>query len=116
MNARAQTLLAQARKTLLTPYGLDVADLTPVFGKIMAHQVDYADLYFQYSRSEAWSLEEGIVKAGSFSIDEGVGVRALSGEKPPLPTPTISAPRRWATRRRRCGRLPRPGRSGACRR
>jgi TldD protein len=47
----------------------------------MAHQVDYADLYFQYSRSEAWSLEEGIVKAGSFSIDEGVGVRALSGEK-----------------------------------
>ncbi len=81
MNTKAQTLLAQARKTLLTPYGLDVADLTSVFGKIMAHQVDYADLYFQYSRSEAWSLEEGIVKAGSFSIDEGVGVRALSGEK-----------------------------------
>jgi TldD protein len=81
MNKTAQTLLAQARKTLLTPYGLDVADLTSVFGKIMAHQVDYADLYFQYSRSEAWSLEEGIVKAGSFSIDEGVGVRALSGEK-----------------------------------
>ncbi len=81
MNANAQTLLAQAKKTLLTPYGLDVADLTRVFGKIMAHRVDYADLYFQYSRSEAWSLEEGIVKAGSFSIDEGVGVRALSGEK-----------------------------------
>jgi TldD protein len=71
----------QARKTLLTPYGLDVADLTRVFGKIMTHQVDYADLYFQYSRSEAWSLEEGIVKSGSFSIDEGVGVRALAGEK-----------------------------------
>ncbi|MEF8700600.1 MAG: metalloprotease TldD [Candidatus Accumulibacter sp. UW26] len=81
MNAKAQTLLTQARKTLLTPYGLDVADLTRVFGKIMTHQVDYADLYFQYSRSEAWSLEEGIVKAGSFSIDEGVGVRALAGEK-----------------------------------
>ena len=81
MNANAQTLLAQAKKTLLTPYGLDVADLTRVFGKIMAHRVDYADLYFQYSRSEAWSLEEGIVKSGSFSIDEGVGVRALSGEK-----------------------------------
>ncbi len=81
MTNRAQTLLAQARKTLLTPYGLDVADLTPVFGRIMAHQVDYADLYFQYSRSEAWSLEEGIVKSGSFSIDEGVGVRALAGEK-----------------------------------
>jgi TldD protein len=46
----------------------------------MTHQVDYADLYFQYSRSEAWSLEEGIVKAGSFSIDEGVGVRACGRE------------------------------------
>jgi TldD protein len=43
--------------------------------------VDYADLYFQYTRSEGWSLEEGIVKSGSFSIDQGVGVRAVSGEK-----------------------------------
>ena len=42
---------------------------------------DYADLYFQYSRSEGWSLEEGIVKSGSFSIDQGVGVRAIAGEK-----------------------------------
>ena len=81
MTANAQSLLVQAQKTLLTPYGLDVADLTRVFGKIMKHDVDYADLYFQYSRSEAWSLEEGIVKSGSFNIDEGVGVRALSGEK-----------------------------------
>jgi TldD protein len=81
MTAKAQSLLVQAQKTLLTPYGLDVADLSKVFGKIMAHDVDYADLYFQYSRSEAWSLEEGIVKSGSFNIDEGVGVRAISGEK-----------------------------------
>ena len=81
MTAKAQSLLVQAQKTLLTPYGLDVADLTRVFGTIMTHDVDYADLYFQYSRSEAWSLEEGIVKSGSFNIDEGVGVRALSGEK-----------------------------------
>jgi TldD protein len=43
--------------------------------------VDDADLYFQYTRSEGWSLEEGIVKTGSFSIDQGVGVRAVSGEK-----------------------------------
>ncbi|MES2050497.1 MAG: metalloprotease TldD, partial [Pseudomonadota bacterium] len=42
---------------------------------------DDADLYFQYTRSEGWSLEEGIVKTGSFSIDQGVGVRAVSGEK-----------------------------------
>jgi TldD protein len=48
---------------------------------IRAHQVDDADLYFQYTRSEGWSLEEGIVKTGSFSIDQGVGVRAVSGEK-----------------------------------
>jgi TldD protein len=81
MTAKAQSLLVQAQKTLLTPYGLDVADLTKVFGTIMTHDVDYADLYFQYSRSEAWSLEEGIVKSGSFNIDEGVGVRAISGEK-----------------------------------
>ena len=81
MNAQTQTLLAQAQKTLLTPYGLDVADLSRVFTRIMAHDVDYADLYFQYTRSEGWSLEEGIVKSGSFNIDEGVGVRALAGEK-----------------------------------
>ena len=81
MTAKAQSLLMQAQKTLLTPYGLDVADLSKVFGTIMAHDVDYADLYFQYSRSEAWSLEEGIVKSGSFNIDEGVGVRAIAGEK-----------------------------------
>ncbi|WP_263768969.1 metalloprotease TldD [Propionivibrio soli] len=81
MDTKSQSLLLQAKKTLLTPYGLDVADLNKVFGTIMAHDVDYADLYFQYSRSEAWSLEEGIVKSGSFNIDEGVGVRAISGEK-----------------------------------
>ena len=78
---KSQVLLTQAQKTLLTPYGLDVNDLNKVFGLIMTHEVDYADLYFQYSRSEAWSLEEGIVKSGSFNIDEGVGVRAISGEK-----------------------------------
>ena len=81
MDKHAATLLTQARKTLLTPYGLDLAHLDKVFAQIMTHRVDYADLYFQYTRSEAWSLEEGIVKAGSFSIDEGVGVRALAGEK-----------------------------------
>ena len=50
-------------------------------GEIFTHKVDYADLYFQYTRSEGWSLEEGIVKTGSFSISQGVGVRAVSGEK-----------------------------------
>ena len=70
-----------AYDTLLTPYALNDSKLDTVFGQIMQHQVDYADLYFQYSRSESWSLEEGIVKSGSFAIDQGVGVRAVSGEK-----------------------------------
>ena len=47
----------------------------------MTHEIDYADLYFQYSRAESWGLEEGQVKSGNFSIDQGVGVRAVSGEK-----------------------------------
>ncbi|MDQ5880916.1 MAG: TldD protein [Pseudomonadota bacterium] len=77
----ADNLLARAEQTLLTPFSLGTRDLSDVFGTILKHGVDYADLYFQYSRSEAWSLEEGIVKSGSFSIDQGVGVRACSGEK-----------------------------------
>ncbi|HEU0187904.1 MAG TPA: metalloprotease TldD [Gallionellaceae bacterium] len=72
---------ALAQQTLLTPYSLDEGRLAQVFGKMLAHRVDYADLYFQYGRAESWSLEEGIVKSGSFSIDQGVGVRAVSGEK-----------------------------------
>ncbi len=70
-----------AQRLLLDPYHLDSRHLDAIFGQIMTHQVDAADLYFQYSRSESWSLEEGIVKSGSFNIDQGVGVRALSGEK-----------------------------------
>lgn len=70
-----------AGQYLLDPYQLDDAALEQVFGEIMTREVDYADLYFQYSRAEGWSLEEGIVKAGSFNIDQGVGVRVVSGEK-----------------------------------
>ena len=73
--------LAQAESLLLAPFSLTEGDLSRTFGQILSHQVDYADLYFQYSRSEAWSLDEGIVKSGSFNIDQGVGVRAISGEK-----------------------------------
>ncbi|QDL53627.1 metalloprotease TldD [Rhodoferax aquaticus] len=73
--------LAVAKSLLLTPFGLDESHLTRALQEIKAHQVDDADLYFQYTRSEGWSLEEGIVKTGSFSIDQGVGVRAVSGEK-----------------------------------
>jgi len=73
--------LATARALLLEPYGLDETHLRHALSAIMAPGVDDADLYFQYTRSEGWSLEEGIVKTGSFSIDQGVGVRAVSGDK-----------------------------------
>ncbi|MDD5029817.1 MAG: metallopeptidase TldD-related protein, partial [Rhodoferax sp.] len=70
-----------AKSLLLDPFGLDESHLSRTLSEIRAHQVDEADLYFQTTRSEGWSLEEGIVKTGSFSIDQGVGVRAVSGEK-----------------------------------
>ena len=73
--------LAIGKALLLTPFGLDESHLARVLAEIRTHKVDDADLYFQYTRSEGWGLEEGIVKSGSFSIDQGVGVRAVSGEK-----------------------------------
>jgi len=73
--------LATAKSLLLDPWGLSEADMARAIGEIFTHKVDYADLYFQYTRSEGWSLEEGIVKTGSFSIGQGVGVRAVSGER-----------------------------------
>jgi TldD protein len=73
--------LAIARATLLDPFGLDESHLLSTLGEVFQHKVDYADLYFQFTRSEGWSLEEGIVKSGSFAIEQGVGVRAVVGEK-----------------------------------
>ena len=74
-------LLATADACLLAPFDLESRKLQSVFGALSTRRLDYADLYFQYTRSEGWSLEEGIVKSGSFSIEQGVGVRAVSGEK-----------------------------------
>ena len=73
--------LATARSQLLEPFGLTEATLAKALRLITEHRVDDADLYFQTTRAEGWSLEEGIVKSGSFSIDQGVGVRAVAGEK-----------------------------------
>ena len=83
MIAREPTLarLNVAQQLLLEPFGLTHAHLRRALSEISSHGADDADLYFQYTRSEGWSLEEGIVKSGSFSIDQGVGVRAISGEK-----------------------------------
>ncbi len=77
----SDTLLQTAQATLFVPNQLELNQLDDVFGQLMCHHLDYADLYFQYTRSESWSLEEGQVKSGSFNIDQGVGVRAVSGEK-----------------------------------
>ena len=73
--------LAVARCGLLLPAGLDEDHVARVLGDVMGHAVDYADVYFQSIREESWALEDGIVKDGAHSIDHGVGVRALSGEK-----------------------------------
>jgi TldD protein len=74
-------LLADAERLLLAPSGLDKAKLSQVLAAIHTREVDFADLYFQHARFESWSLEEGIVKSGSFNIDRGVGIRAVVRDK-----------------------------------
>ncbi|MBV2130472.1 metalloprotease TldD [Arsukibacterium indicum] len=68
-------------QNLITASDLSMADLEHSLGYLFGHQLDYADLYFQSSVHESWVLEDGLVKDGSFNIERGVGVRAISGEK-----------------------------------
>lgn len=75
------TAIDSASQTLLAPSGIEIRDLETVLCGLAGPSVDLADLYFEYTRSESWSLEDSIVKAGSHAIDQGVGVRAVSGEK-----------------------------------
>ncbi|HVC00747.1 MAG TPA: metalloprotease TldD [Steroidobacteraceae bacterium] len=70
-----------AQRAILAPADLDEGRLSGVLDALMSRGIDYADLYFQSSREESWSLEDGIVKEGAHSIEQGVGVRAISGEK-----------------------------------
>ena len=74
-------MIALAENRLLRPGGLAASDLDRVFARLMSPAVDSADLYFEHSRSESWMLEDGQVKEGSHSIEQGVGIRAQSGEK-----------------------------------
>ncbi len=76
--------MAIARQRLLAPAGLDESDLQRALARAMAPGVDSADLYCQFQRAESWSLEDGRVKEGSHSIEQGVGVRAVSGERQAL--------------------------------
>ncbi len=73
--------LALAESRLLAPAGLEAQQLEHVFARLMSPGIDFADLYFQNSRHESWVLEDGIVKEGAHSIEQGVGLRAISGEK-----------------------------------
>ncbi|MGL5993940.1 MAG: PmbA/TldA family metallopeptidase, partial [Aeromonas sobria] len=75
------SLLSQVSASLLAPNDLDEGRLQQLLGSLMSHQVEFGDLYFQRSWHESWMLEDGIVKDGSYNIDQGVGVRAVSGEK-----------------------------------
>jgi len=80
-DARSPDPLSLARDVILRPSGLDDSRLDRVVSQVLAHSVDFADLYFQLAHEESWALEDGIVKEGSASIEQGVGVRALAGEK-----------------------------------
>ncbi|MGV8921865.1 MAG: metalloprotease TldD [Thermomonas sp.] len=75
------TQLAIAQSRLLAPTGLDLDALQRAFGNLLGPGIDFGDLYFQHTRREGWSMEDGIVKDGTHSIEQGVGVRAISGEK-----------------------------------
>ncbi len=70
-----------ARRDLLDPAGITDNQLQTVLGHVLGNTIDNADLYFQATCSEAWLLEDGIIKGGSYNVDRGVGVRAMSGEK-----------------------------------
>lgn len=73
--------LDTANDILLSPTGLEVNDLQNVLDQMMGNSINRADLYFQSTRHESWVLEDGIVKEGNYNIEQGVGVRAVSGEK-----------------------------------
>lgn len=70
-----------AEQYLLMPEGLKTSDIETTLGRIMLPGMDYADCYFQHASSEGWALEDNKVKSGSYQIDQGVGIRAISGEK-----------------------------------
>ncbi|MEW5056113.1 MAG: metalloprotease TldD [Cycloclasticus sp.] len=74
-------LIQQAENLILTPAGFSINDIDTVMGSLLSSSIDQADIYFQSSRSESWLLEDGIVKDGNFNIEQGVGLRAVSGEK-----------------------------------
>ena len=74
-------LVVETQEQLLAPVGIERRDVEKVMDTLVGGAIDLGEVFFQNHRSESWSLEDGIVKDGSFSVDRGVGVRAISGEK-----------------------------------
>ncbi|MEY3358884.1 MAG: hypothetical protein RI923_144, partial [Pseudomonadota bacterium] len=74
-------ILTRASAQLLTPYNLDLDGIDHAMADLMGPGIDFGDFYFQHSKRENWTFEDGIVKDGAHSIEQGVGVRAVSGEK-----------------------------------
>jgi len=70
-----------ARGVLLEPAGLQESDLDHVLDQLLSYNIDAADIYFQAGRIESWVLEDGIIKEGAYNIEQGAGIRAISGEK-----------------------------------
>lgn len=81
MSKEKDNSIGAVMSRMLEPVGLDEGHLSTTLGSIMQGGVDYADLFFQVSRQENWTVEDRIIREGSFSLDQGVGVRAVSGEK-----------------------------------
>ena len=76
-----QHLIEQAEQALLLPAGLSLSAIDRVFSHLKGRAIDTADLYFQASYQESWSLEDRMIKDAAYHLDKGVGVRAVSGEK-----------------------------------
>ncbi|MDX1517770.1 MAG: DNA gyrase modulator, partial [Woeseiaceae bacterium] len=81
MTDKESSAIDAVMASMLEPVGLEEKHLNRTLGGILSGGVDYADLYFQVSRQESWTLEDDIIRDGSFSLDQGVGVRAVSGQK-----------------------------------
>ncbi len=82
------SLLSQVSASLLAPHDLDEGRLQQLLGSLMSHQVEFGDLYFQRSWHESWMLEDGIVKDGSYNIDQGWGCAPSAARRPVSPTLT----------------------------
>jgi len=110
-------LLSSVSEHLLAPGGVTIESLQTVLGDLAGPGIDAADLYFQGQISESWALEDGIVKEGSFNLDQGVGVRAQSGEKTGFAySNAITLEALWGWRLAQRVRSPVPGKTARCRR